>query len=344
MTKSTYKSAGVDIDASNTLVDRIKNLAAQTKRKEVVSGIGGFAGLFSLGGSSLKNPVLVAATDGVGTKLKVAIELQYFDSIGQDLVAMCVNDLICCGAEPLFFLDYFATGKLDLDQAAAVINSISRSLKEINCSLLGGETAEMPGLYQKNDFDLAGFAVGIVDKNKIVDGSSVGIKNKIIGFASSGIHSNGYSLVRKIIEKNKLNFNKTYFSEQKLGQELLKPTKLYVNPVLKLLKEYEIHAMAHITGGGLVENLPRMLPKQCKAIIEKDAIPGSPLFSFLQESGNVPEEEMWRVFNMGVGFVLVIKPEDEKGVLEQLRAMDFEAMCIGTIQEKAGNERGVEFL
>lgn len=343
MTKTTYKAAGVDIEAGNKLVDQIKTLAQETKRMEVISGIGGFAGLFSLQSVNVKDPVLVATTDGVGTKLKLAIESRSFDHIGQDLVAMCVNDLICCGAEPLFFLDYYATGQLQVDQAAAVINSISSSLKEINCSLLGGETAEMPGMYQKNDFDLAGFAVGIVDKNALIDGSSVGIGNKVIGLSSSGLHSNGYSLARKIIENHKLDLNKAYFSDTALGKALLTPTIIYAKPILNLLREFDIHAMAHITGGGLVENLPRVLPKQCKAVLDKNKINVPQIFTFLQETAAISDDEMWRVFNMGIGYVVVVSPDIEKAVLEQLAAMDVVACTIGTIEEKKDGDTGVEF-
>lgn len=341
---NTYKEAGVDIDAGDELIDKILPQAQKTKRNGVISGIGGFAGLFALSHLNLKDPVLVASTDGIGTKLKLAIDLKRFDTIGQDLVAMCVNDLLCCGAEPLFFLDYYATGKLKVDEAAVIINKISDCLKDINCTLLGGETAEMPGLYNPGDFDMAGFSVGVVEREKIIDGSMVKYGNKLIGISSSGVHSNGYSLVRKIIADAKLDLNKTYFSEKTLGEVLLEPTSLYVNPVIKLLKHFNINAMAHITGGGLVENVPRVLPKQCKAIFERSKIATPEIFSFLQKQGGVAENEMWRVFNMGIGFVLVINPEDEESVCQQLRAMNYKASCIGTIVQRQGDQPEVEFI
>jgi phosphoribosylformylglycinamidine cyclo-ligase len=334
--KLTYKDAGVDIDAGDALVDRIKTLSEESRRMGVISRIGGYAGLFSLANHhTVKNPVLVATTDGVGTKLKIAIDLKKYDTIGQDLVAMCVNDLICCGAEPLFFLDYYATGKLNVDEAAQVIASISSSLKTVNCALLGGETAEMPGLYHDRDFDLAGFAVGIVDKNKVIDGSHVSIGNKVIALASTGLHSNGYSLARKIIAKAGLKLNAPLdFTQQSLGEVLLTPTALYVNSVLNLLKNFDIAAMAHITGGGLVENLPRVMPKKCQVVIQKQAINTPQIFHYLQNAGYVPEDEMFRVFNMGVGFVIVVRAEDETPILEQLAGMNQKAKTIGTIEEK----------
>jgi phosphoribosylformylglycinamidine cyclo-ligase len=341
--KTTYKGAGVDIAAGDTLVDRIKSAAKGTKRMEVISDLGGFAGYFSLTSSKVKNPVLVAATDGVGTKLKIAIDMGRFDSIGQDLVAMSVNDLICCGAEPLFFLDYYATGKLAVEQAATVITGIARALKEINCALLGGETAEMPGMYRVGDFDLAGFAVGIVDRNKIIEGAGVRIGDAVIGIVSSGFHSNGYSLVRRVIEDRALDLNKVRPATKKsLGEELLAPTTIYVNPVMRLLRNFEIRSMAHITGGGLVENLPRVLPKKCKAVIDAHRIKTPPLFRYLQDEGRIPEDEMWRVFNMGIGFVLVVKDEEADSVLQQLKGMRFEAARIGVIAEKKAHDHGVE--
>ncbi|OVE81319.1 phosphoribosylformylglycinamidine cyclo-ligase [bacterium K02(2017)] len=337
--ETTYKKAGVDIAAGNQLVDRIKNLSQQTKRSEVISGIGGFSGLFSIANLNVKNPVLVAATDGIGTKLKIALDTNNYETIGQDLVAMCVNDLICCGAEPLFFLDYFATAKLDPDQAGAIIASIAKSLKSINCTLLGGETAEMPGLYQNNDFDMAGFSVGIVDKDKIIDGSQISIGSQVIGIESSGFHSNGYSLVRQIIQDQKLDLEKTYdFSDTSLGTMLLEPTALYVNPIAQLLKQTQILSMAHITGGGLVENIPRVLPTQCKCKIYSKAIKVPALFRFFQEKGNIPENEMWRVFNMGIGFVLIVKKEEVDNVIQKLNAMDYKAHLIGEIQKREKDE------
>jgi len=346
-TRLTYKTAGVDIDAGNALIDRIKPACDKTKRTEVISSLGGFAGLFSLGNLNCKNPVLVASTDGVGTKLKVALDMGKFDTIGQDLVAMCVNDLICCGAEPLFFLDYYATGKLDVEVASAVIISIAESLKDINCTLLGGETAEMPGLYNKGDFDLAGFAVGIVDKDRIIEGTSVGIGNVVIGLESSGFHSNGYSLVRSVVKECGLDLNKKlpFNSEQTLGELLLAPTKIYVTPILNLLRHYNISSMAHITGGGIVENLPRVMPKKCKALIDTSRFKVPELFRYIQEQGNIPEAEMWRVFNMGIGYILVVKPGDADGIVQQLNGMKYKAHVIGEIQErKTESDPDVEII
>lgn len=344
--KTTYKDSGVDIDAGNEFVKRIKTYTDETKRNEVVSGIGGFAGLFSLNSNKYTNPVLVATTDGVGTKLKLAIECSMTENLGQDLVAMCVNDLICCGAEPLFFLDYFATGKLDIEQATSIIRSMTSCLKDINCTLLGGETAEMPGLYNKSDFDIAGFSVGVVDKSDMIQPSNVAIGNKVIAIASSGIHSNGYSLVRKIVADKNLNLNDVVsYSKNTLAQELLAPTVIYVKPVMQLIKQYKISAMAHITGGGLVENLPRVLPKKCQAVIEKNKIEVPKIFKFLQEMGHVDEPEMWRVFNMGIGFVMVVKADDEASIVDQLNGMKFKAVSIGTIKEKkSATDDGVTFV
>lgn len=333
MSSISYKDAGVDIDAGDKLVQRIKGYSKSTNRKEVLSGIGGFAGLFALDLSKFPNPVLVSSTDGVGTKLKLAYDLNNFDGIGQDLVAMCVNDLICCGAEPLFFLDYYATGTLNPNQAETVIKSISQALKSINCTLLGGETAEMPGLYNKDEFDLAGFTVGAVNKEKILNFENVKNGDVLIALPSSGPHSNGYSLVRKIIESKSLDLKQTYdFAPNGLGKELLKPTHLYVNSTLEVLKDYKINAIAHITGGGIVENLPRVLPKNAKAKVAKNKIQVPEVFSFLQKEGNVEEQEMWRVFNMGTGLVYVVSSEDADGCLQKLKDMKLSPSIIGEIE------------
>lgn len=335
MSESAYKKAGVDIDAGEALVDRIKTAAASTRRIEALEDLGGYAGLFSLANKKLAKPVLVASTDGVGTKLKLALDLQMFDGLGQDLVAMCVNDLLCTGAEPLFFLDYYATGVLDVDQAARVIEGIARSLKEINCTLLGGETAEMPGLYAKGDFDLAGFAVGIVDRDQIIDGTNVRIGNRVIGIRSSGFHSNGYSLIRRIINDNKIDLGQKVTSRDKtLGEELLAPTHVYVNPVLGLCKNFRINSIAHITGGGLIDNMPRVLPKKCRAVLQKSQIKSPLIFRYFQEQGKVSEAEMWRVFNMGIGLTLVVSENDESAVLDQLKSLGWDANAIGVIEER----------
>lgn len=332
---TTYKDSGVDIDEADKLVDEISALAKSTLRPEVISGIGGFAGLFALP-QGYQKPVLVACNDGVGTKLKLAIDLNHYEGLGQDLVAMCVNDLICCGAEPLFFLDYFATGKLDSQQCVQVIASMSRCLKEIRCTLLGGETAEMPGLYARGDFDIAGFSVGIVDEDKIISGKNVEEGDVVIGLSSSGPHSNAYSLIRKIIEKNRLDLKaKHSFAPQGLGLALLEPTKIYVSPVLALTKKISVKALAHITGGGLVENLPRVFSETLCAVLEKDKIQVPEIFRFFQKSGQVPEDEMWRVFNMGIGFCAIVKPEDSQPAVDFLNLQGFPARVIGVMNKKS---------
>ncbi|MCP5464686.1 MAG: phosphoribosylformylglycinamidine cyclo-ligase [Deltaproteobacteria bacterium] len=330
-----YKEAGVDIDAGNAFVNSIKESCRSTHRNEVLNGLGGFSGLFALNMTRMKEPVLVAATDGVGTKLKLALETDLVDGLGQDLVAMCVNDLICCGAEPLFFLDYLATAKLDIERSSRIIKNMCAALKDINCALLGGETAEMPGLYQPGDFDLAGFAVGWVDRSKIIEGLDVKLGYKIIGLKSSGVHSNGFSLVRKILaEKNIDPKSKSPFSSRSLAEDLLEPTIIYVKEVLALIKNFKIGSLAHITGGGLPENLPRVLPKQSQALLYKNKISRLPIFEFLQDAGGIADEEMWRVFNQGIGFTLVVSPNDEAAILDHIKGSGLEGACIGEIKRK----------
>ncbi|MFO1464777.1 MAG: phosphoribosylformylglycinamidine cyclo-ligase [bacterium] len=331
-TPSTYRDAGVSIDAGNAFVEAIKPLLKKTKRPEVLTPIGGFAGLFSINKLKYDEPVLVSSTDGVGTKLKLAKDLQSFKGIGVDLVAMCVNDLLCIGAEPLFFLDYYACGKLQVEKAVQVVEGMTESLAAINCALIGGETAEMPGVYQDEEFDLAGFAVGVVNRPEIIDGSGIAIGNKLIGLASSGVHSNGYSLVRKIVADRGLDLHKTYPGFAKpLGQVLLEPTIVYVNPVLKLKKEFPILGIAHITGGGLLENIPRVLPAQSRAVLRRSAWPRVPVFDFLQEQGSVENQEMYRVFNCGIGMVLVVAAKDADEVVSRLKAHGQGAAVIGEI-------------
>lgn len=334
--KLTYKDAGVDIAKADGFVQNIKDYAKATHNPQVLAGIGGFAGLFAPDLSGMKRPVLVGATDGIGTKLSLALTANHITTLGQDLVAMCVNDLICCGAKPLFFLDYFATSQLDTEQLAALVKSLSETLQDIDCALLGGETAEMPGLYQKNDFDMAGFAVGLVDQERILDGPRhVQNGDVILGLASSGLHSNGFSLVRKIIEVANLDLKQTYdFAPNGLFQTLLEPTKIYVNPILKLLQTFDVSALAHITGGGLTENLPRVFADDLQAVIDSTTWPTPPLFEFLQNQGNVANDEMFKVFNMGIGFCLIVKPdiaEDVKTFLVKEGETVFE---IGKIQNK----------
>lgn len=341
----TYQAAGVNIDAGDQLIDTIAPHVKKTVRPEVVSHLGGYAGLFALDLKKFKEPLIVSTTDGVGTKLKIAFEMEKFDTVGDDLVAMCVNDLICCGAEPLFFLDYYATGKLDGAIAKQVIAGIAKALAPINCTLIGGETAEMPGFYRAGEFDLAGFAVGAVNKSEVIDGQKTQIGDSVIGVASSGVHSNGFSLVRKIISERNLDLYKKYPPFDKpLGEVLLTPTKIYVNPVLQLIRSFEIRGIAHITGGGLVENIPRILPESCCARLEKQKIKTPPIFSFLQQQGNVPDTEMWRVFNRGIGLVLVVKPSVETKMIKSLEEMGCPAARIGEIVETGPDKKQVQLV
>jgi phosphoribosylformylglycinamidine cyclo-ligase len=304
----SYRDAGVDIDAGNRLVDRIKPLARRTLRPGVLSGLGGFGALFELPLDRYRQPVLVSATDGVGTKLKLALELNRHDTIGIDLVAMCANDVLVVGAEPLFFLDYYATGRLDVDVAADVIKGIADGCAQAGAALVGGETAEMPGMYHDGDYDLAGFCVGVVEKERIIDGSRVQPGDVLLGLASSGPHSNGYSLIRKILAVSSVKLDEP-FAGFTLGAALLAPTRIYVKPILRLLEQVEIRAIAHITGGGLTENLPRVLPANTKAVIDADSWQRPAIFQWLQHQGDVAEAEMWRTFNCGVGLVVCVAAE-----------------------------------
>jgi len=345
MTSLTYRDSGVDIDAGDTLVDNIGSAVSKTKRPEVISHLGGYAGLFAIDLAKYPQPLIVSTTDGVGTKLKLAFESKKFDTIGQDLVGMCVNDLICCGAEPLFFLDYFATGLLEVGTAQVVIEGIARALQTVNCTLIGGETAEMPGFYAKGEFDLAGFAVGVVNKDKVIDGQNIKPGDALIGLSSSGPHSNGYSLIRKIIETAKLDLNKTYdgFSET-LGQTLLTPTKLYVKAVLGLREKFLLKGIAHITGSGLLENVPRFLPEKTKAVFTRSQIKTPPIFTALQKWGNVPENEMWRVFNMGIGLVIAVENKDAEAIVKECLALGFDTAVIGKTAEWHGTGPQVEVI
>ncbi|MCB1787479.1 MAG: phosphoribosylformylglycinamidine cyclo-ligase [Gammaproteobacteria bacterium] len=301
----SYAQAGVDIDAGNALVERIKPVVKRTFRPGVMSGLGGFGALFELPVGRYREPVLVSGTDGVGTKLRLAMQMGRHDSIGIDLVAMCVNDIVVAGAEPLFFLDYYATGRLDVDTAASVIGGIARGCELAGCALTGGETAEMPGMYEGEDYDLAGFAVGIVEKSRILDPDSVGTGDVLLGLASSGPHSNGYSLIRKVLEVSDAALDQA-FDGTTLGDALLAPTRIYVKPLLALLAEVEVHALAHITGGGLTENLPRVLPQHSCAQIDRAAWTLPPVFRWLQEQGRISEAEMLRTFNCGIGMVVCV--------------------------------------
>ena len=340
----TYADAGVDISAGNALVDAIKPLARATRRKGADSVLGGFGGLFDLKACGYKDPVLVAANDGVGTKLRVAIETGLHRGVGIDLVAMSVNDLVVQGAEPLFFLDYFATGKLDVAAARQVIAGIADGCKQAGCALIGGETAEMPGMYHGKDYDLAGFAVGAVERKKILPRKTVGAGDVILGLASTGPHSNGYSLVRKLVELSGLAYDAPapFASGQTLGQALLAPTRIYVKSVLKALKASNgIKALAHITGGGFTENIPRVLPKTAVANIDLDAVPFSKVFGWLQQTGDVSEREMLRTFNCGIGMIVVVAAKDAKTAAAVLKKAGEKVVTLGSIRKRRGREEQV---
>ncbi|MCX7096729.1 MAG: phosphoribosylformylglycinamidine cyclo-ligase [Methylococcales bacterium] len=330
-----YKSAGVDIAAGNELVERIKPIAARTRTAGVMAGLGGFGSMFELPLDRYQNPILVSGTDGVGTKLKLAIDLGQHDTVGIDLVAMCVNDIIVQGAEPLFFLDYFATGKLDVDTAAAVIEGIGKGCELAGAALVGGETAEMPGMYADGEYDLAGFCVGIVEKAQVLDGSKVKLGDKLIGIASSGPHSNGYSLIRKIIAHSQTELSAP-FADKTLGQTLLEPTRIYVKALLSLLKVVPIHALAHITGGGLTENLPRVLPLGLNANIDLAAWEFPAIFKWLQDKGNVALADMLTTFNCGIGMIVCVAAEDEQVTLETLTALGETVFVIGELVASEG--------
>lgn len=342
ITSLSYKDAGVDIDAGNALVERIKHVAKKTTRPEVMGGLGGFGGLCEIP-EGYKQPVLVSGTDGVGTKLRLAMDLNKHDTIGIDLVAMCVNDLIVAGAEPLYFLDYYATGKLNIDTAAAVVTGIGKGCELSGCALVGGETAEMPGMYHGEDYDLAGFCTGVVEKSEIIDGSKVRTGDALIGVASSGPHSNGYSLIRKIIEVSKADLDQDV-GGRPLKDALMEPTRIYVKSVLQLMKDVQVNALSHITGGGLLENIPRVLPDNSKALIDKNSWDLPPVFKWLQENGNVDPVEMYRTFNCGVGLVICVKAEQKQQALDSLKANGENAWVIGEIAAAATGEEQVEMV
>jgi len=316
-------------------------VAMRTRRPEVMAGLGGFGALCKIP-AGYKEPVLVSGTDGVGTKLRLAIDLKKHDTVGIDLVAMCVNDLIVCGAEPLFFLDYYATGKLDIDIAAAVVSGIGKGCELSGCSLVGGETAEMPGMYEGEDYDLAGFCVGVVENDKIIDGKEVAADDVLIGLASSGPHSNGYSLIRKILEVNNIDASQTDIDGESLADVLLTPTRIYVQSLLHLIRESRVHALAHITGGGLLENIPRVLPEGTKALINTSSWVAPPIFKWLQEKGNISPTEMYRTFNCGIGMVICVPADETDTALGLLAAAGETAMIIGTIATAKPGEEAVE--
>jgi phosphoribosylformylglycinamidine cyclo-ligase len=336
MGKTTYKSSGVDIDAGNLFVDLIKPLAKSTANKNVLGKLGGFSGAYELPINKYKNPILLAAADGVGTKLKIAFMTGKFDTVGIDLVAMNVNDVVTCGAEPLFFLDYIATSKLTPQEGVDIVKGIVAGCKQAGCALLGGETAEMPGFYRKDEFDLAGFVVGIVDKDKVIDGSAVKPGDAVIGISSSGLHSNGYSLARKVLlGKNKYDLSdKPKPLRRTLAKELLEPTRIYVKTLLALMKSFDIKAMAHITGGGLLENIPRVLPKNCAVEIDSSTWLMPPIMRLIQQEGKIDQEEMYRTFNCGIGMVIVVDSTDVKKVLKRLEKLKEEASQIGEVSKK----------
>lgn len=332
----SYRDAGVDIDAGNALVEEIKAVTRKTNRPEVLSELGGFGAMCEIP-SGYKHPVLVSATDGVGTKLRLAMEMGKHDTIGIDLVAMCVNDLIVCGAEPLFFLDYYATGGLNVANATQVVTGIGAGCELAGCALIGGETAEMPGMYSGEDYDLAGFSVGVVEKSKIIDQKKVAIGDSLIGLSSSGPHSNGYSLIRKIIEVSDAKLDQP-FGESTLGETLLEPTKIYVKTIAALAEAVDIHALAHITGGGITENLPRVLPSTTQAQIRADSWKRPEIFNWLQEKGGVADSEMLRTFNCGIGMILCVSAEQTQLALELLNKDSDQAFLLGSVASRESDE------
>jgi len=337
-----YKSAGVDIAAGNELINRIKPIAARTRTKEVLAGLGGFGSMYELPLDRYQNPVLVSGTDGVGTKLKLAFELGVHDTVGIDLVAMCVNDIVVQGAEPLFFLDYFATGKLDVNTATKVIEGIGKGCELAGASLVGGETAEMPGLYADGEYDLAGFCVGVVEKNRILDGGKVQAGDVLLGLASSGPHANGYSLIRKIIRHCNAQLSDP-FAGKSLGEWLLEPTRIYVKTLLALLEKIPVHALAHITGGGLTENIPRVLPTGTDAAINLTTWKFPEIFQWLQEQGNVAESDMLTTFNCGIGMVVCVAKEDQQAAYDALTGLGEAVVVLGEIIPSSNEKPSVVY-
>lgn len=339
----TYADAGVDVDKANTFVDTIKAIASETSRSGVMSDIGGFGGLFSFNADNYTNPVLVSSTDGVGTKLKVAFMMNRHDTIGIDLVAMCVNDIAVQGAKPMFFLDYISMGKLETSVAGDIIRGIAEGCKQAKCALIGGETAEMPGLYTSGEYDLAGFTVGVVENDKIIDGSDIHVGNQLIGIASSGLHSNGYSLVRKVcFEILKMEID-AYVPEldRTIGEELLTPTRIYSDLIQSVIRDLPVNGMAHITGGGIPDNIVRIIPNACQVQIKRGSWEIPPIFSFLQEKGNIPENEMMRTFNNGIGLIMVVPENSVQEIQERLQAMNEKAFVIGEIVERKEPEEKI---
>lgn len=344
--KLSYRSAGVDIERASLFIERIKPLVERTARSEVIGGLGGFGGFFRLDLSRMTKPVLVAATDGVGTKLMIAKMANRHNTVGIDLVAMSVNDVLVHGAEPLFFLDYLATGRLDVNRSTEIIAGITQGCVEAGCVLLGGETAEMPGFYGEDEYDLAGFCVGIVDETRIIDGSAIIPGDLIIGLASSGLHSNGYSLVRKVFF-DKRGYTITQIPKglnEPLSEILLRPTRIYVRIVLDILKRFAVHGIVHITGGGFMDNIPRIVPEGCKAVIKRKSWRVPDIFNVIQEEGEIDDSEMFRVFNMGIGMMLVIPESESDSVIDYLQKMGEVAYLIGVVEKRENNEGQVQFV
>jgi len=346
MKKFSYKDAGVDIEKGNAFIQAIKPIVESTFRPEVLTKIGGFTGCVSLNLERYKRPILVSSTDGVGTKLKIAFIMDRHDTIGIDLVAMCVNDIIVSGAKPIFLLDYLATSQLDPEKSTKVVSGIVKGCIEAECSLIGGETAELPGFYKEGEYDLAGFALGIVENAQLIDGSTVTVGDKLIGIASSGLHSNGYALVRKVLlDHHKMDIGeKVEEIGEVLGEELLRPTKIYVKTILNLVRDFNIGGIAHITGGGITGNLPRVISKGCKAIIRKGTWEIPPIFSFIKEKGNIPEDEMLRTFNNGIGMILIVKAKENKDILERLNSLGEKSFIIGEIVKADKEEEPIELV
>ena len=345
MKKWSYRDAGVDIEKGDAFVQTIKPMVESTFRPEVLTKIGGFAGCVSLNLERYKKPILVSSTDGVGTKLKIAFLMDRHDTVGIDLVAMCVNDIVVSGAKPLFLLDYFASSQLDPEKTMKVVSGIVKGCIEAECSLIGGETAEMPGFYKKGEYDLAGFAVGIVEDSQVIDGSGVTVGDRLIGIASSGLHSNGFSLVRKLVlDQLKLDLEKRVEEiGEVLGEELLRPTRIYVKAVLNLARDFNVVGIAHITGGGITGNLPRIIPKGCKAIVRKGSWDIPPIFSFLKEMGNISEEEMLRTFNNGIGMILIVRSKEVDDIIARVRSFGEKAFIIGEVGRAEREQETIEF-
>ncbi len=344
--QASYKSAGVDIDKANRFVEKIRPLVKMTARKEVMSGIGGFGALFRLDTEKYRNPVLVSSTDGVGTKLKIAQMMDRHDTVGIDLVAMSVNDVVVQGAEPLFFLDYIATGKIGMEKSVQIVEGIARGCREAGCALIGGETAEMPGFYADDEYDLAGFCVGVVEQERLIDGSAIRVGDRIIGLASSGVHSNGFSLARKVLfEKGGLHAGDVLAGlERPVGEELLTPTKIYVKSMLNLLKNFTVKGLVHITGGGFIDNIPRIVPSPCAAVIARTGWPVPPIFKIIQEMGNVEDAEMLRVFNMGIGMIIIVPEKEAADAMERLGMLGEKPYLLGTIEKRTPEQPRICFI